>query len=224
MQRPSFRVIQRKSNGLLVAKIIFLPSHLAARISKKIFVHGEHRGTTDDLWHRRLAHPDDTVTKYMISSTRYCTYDTSKKQRQRYQTCTEIKIVNEKSTESLIGGSPATTVRANIYGPTRTSFLQKCRYFLILSIARQRHTRVFFLKQNSGIEDQCSEFIARIERNTQIKVRIFQSNIATELLLLKIVSNKRTMAPPTSSAYTLQFNSLALQWIGPQWVAWEPCR
>lgn len=67
------------------------------------------------------------------------------------------------------------------------------------------------MEQRSDIQDHYHEFIALIERSTNIKAKRYHADNASEFLSLKKMFNKMGIMLTASSLNTLHFNGLAVR-------------
>lgn len=161
------------------------------------------------MWHRTMADRNTSIGKEMIQDTRYDMKVKENLHRNKYTTCLQMKSTKTTSRGSLFLLSDNLTKRADICGPLKTAIFGRNTYLVAMIAANKRYVRICLLNNRFGITEYCLNYISKIDRHLQQKVKRSHADNTLEFLALRKHLERLGVERTISSAYTPPTNGVA---------------
>lgn len=160
------------------------------------------------LWHRRLGHVAKSTIRNMDKGI-VTGMDLNEKPKEvDCITCGESKSEKSMATGSLTKDEKPHVVHMDICGPIRPMTFGKAKYFVAFVLQKSRFAHVCLLQKKSQVNEKFMEFMAWLERDSEIPVRRIHSDQAKEFIALGKDLLARGITHTMSTKYTPQSNGL----------------
>ncbi len=167
------------------------------------------------LWHRRLGHLNiksvktlrgmvsgmDLLQSHVDPSSFICEGCIEGKQQR-------LPFVGEAATRAT---EPLGIIHSDVCGPMKTTSIGGCKYFVTFIDDFSRKIWLYPIKAKSECFDKFKEFKALVEKQSELKIKVFRSDNGGEFMSNKFDEflKKEGIARQTSAPYTPQQNGVA---------------
>ncbi|CAH9097073.1 unnamed protein product [Cuscuta epithymum] len=157
-----------------------------------------------ELWHRRMGHPSDRVLKLLpvIASS-----SSQKKLNKACEVCPQAKQVRDSFPASNNKASRILElIHCDLWGPYKTPSTCDAVYFLTLVDDFSRAVWVYLLRDKKEVHQYFLSFIAMVEKQFSLSVKIVRSDNGTEFKCMQPYFDTHGILFQTSCVHTPQQN------------------
>ncbi|CAH9142457.1 unnamed protein product [Cuscuta epithymum] len=157
-----------------------------------------------ELWHRRMGHPSDRVLKLLpvIASS-----SSQKRLNKACEVCPQAKQVRDSFPASNNKASRILElIHCDLWGPYKTPSTCDAVYFLTLVDDFSRAVWVYLLRDKKEVHQYFLSFIAMVEKQFSLSVKIVRSDNGTEFKCMQPYFDTHGILFQTSCVHTPQQN------------------
>ncbi|KAG7547402.1 GAG-pre-integrase domain [Arabidopsis suecica] len=192
-------ILGNKHNGLYVLKDSPL----------KAFYSSRQQSATEDIWHRRLGHPNHQVLHHLVTTKSISVNKGIKRMCEACQLGKSSRLPFSSST--YVASRPLERIHCDLWGPAPIMSVQGFRYYVIFIDNYSRFCWFYPLKQKSDFFSIFTVFQAKVENQLNQKIGVFQCDGGGEFMSKQFLTHLQQVGIQqfVSCPYTPQQNGLA---------------
>lgn len=175
---------KRKSDGLYATEIT-MPKKWRNNLATVSMRTTEINNNSRNLSHRRMGHPANEIVSEMTKTQKYGMKSHANLDETNCDSCVTGKHRKATPKSKLVDEAPSTKIYLDICGRMSPTTLGGNRYFLTMTTTPRRYIVVKGIKAREEAVQHIYDYIARVDRNSDKKVKSIRTDNTKEFLAIR---------------------------------------